>query len=402
MVLPLHGIKIIDLSEEIAGPYCSMQLADFGANVIKVEPLNGDWARNLGIKINGESALFLALNRNKKSIAVDIESTRGKQIIHRLTAEADVFLESFRPGRAEKLGVGYKWLSKIKPDLVYCSISAFGSSGPYKDRAASELEIQGMAGYQWYMGEPGEEPVRVGADVASVASGQSAFVGILATLYHKKKTGIGQKVETSMMDALVFCGSAMYAAHYNPDSWGGFMCTGPYDHPEGGYQTKDDPIVFGNLALHDRGDRAWIEFCQGVGLSELLDDPFFREWGKRMVGIGRDAQEWKPVLERAFEDKSAEELKEIVEKAGGQAGIMKNYEKIFSEPQVKAVEMVREIEHPVSGTIRVTGIPYKLAKTPGEIRTPPPTLGQHTNEILTGLGYSGEEIDSLKRANIIA
>jgi crotonobetainyl-CoA:carnitine CoA-transferase CaiB-like acyl-CoA transferase len=402
MVLPLHGITVIDLSEEIAGPYCSMQLADFGANVIKVEPLSGDWARSLGVKIKGESALFLALNRNKKSIAVDLKSTRGKQIIHRLTADADIFLESFRSGKANKLGLGYKRLSTIKPDLVYCSISEFGSNGPYKDRPASELEIQGIAGYQWYMGEPGEEPVRVGADVASMASSQSALVGILAALYHRKKTGIGQKVETSMLEALVFYGCAMYAAHYNPDTWGGFMCTGPYDHPETGYQTKDSSIVFGNLSLHDRGDRAWIDFCQGVGLSELLDDPFFREWGKRMVGIGRDAQEWKPVLERAFEDKTAEELKAIVEKAGGQAGIIKNYEKIFSEPQVKAVEMVREIKHPVSGNIKVTGIQYKMSNTPGEIRTPPPTLGQHTDEICTGLGYSREEIDSLKRANIVA
>ena len=180
------------------------------------------------------------------------------------------------------------------------------------------------------------------------------------------------------------------------------MCTGPFDHPETGYQTKDKPIVFGNLSLHDRGDRAWIEFCQKVGLEGLLEDPFFFEWGKKMVGIGRDAQEWKPLLESAFEDKTAEEIKEIVETAGGQAGIFKNYEEIFSEPQVHAVEMVREIEHPVAGTIKIMGIPYKLEGTPGEILTAPPTLGQHTDTVLTGLGYSGKEIESLKRARIVA
>ena len=402
MALPLDGTTVIDMSEEISGPYCTMQLGDFGANIIKVEPLTGDWARSLGIKIKGESALFLALNRNKKSIAVDITKAKGKRIVHQLLEKADVFIESFRPGQAEKFGLGYRKLSGINPGLVYCSISAFGHSGPYKNRPASELEIQGIAGYQWYMGEPGEDRVRVGSDVASMAAGQSAFLGTLAALYYRERTGAGQKVETSMMDALVFCGAAMYAAHYNPDSWGGFMCTGPYDHPETGYKTKDKPIVFGNLALRDRGDNAWIEFCQKVGLGGLLEDPFFFEWGKKMVGIGRDAQEWKPLLESAFEDKTAEEIKEIVETAGGQAGIFKNYEEIFSEPQVQAVEMVREIEHPVAGTIKMTGIPYKFEGTPGEIRTAPPTLGQHTDTVLTGLGYSEKEIDSLKRARIVA
>jgi crotonobetainyl-CoA:carnitine CoA-transferase CaiB-like acyl-CoA transferase len=379
-----------------------MQLGDFGADVIKIEPLTGDWARSLGVRIKGESALFLALNRNKKSIAVDITKSKGKRIVHQLLEKADVFIESFRPGQAEKFGLGYGKLSRTNPGLVYCSISAFGHSGPYKNRPASELEIQGIAGYQWYMGEPGEDRVRVGSDVASMAAGQSAFVGTLGALYYREKTGTGQKVETSMMDALVFCGAAMYAAHYNPDVWGGFMCTGPYDHPETGYKTKDKPIVFGNLSLRDRGDKAWIEFCQKVGLGGLLEDPFFFEWGKKMVGIGRDAQEWKPLMESAFEDKTAEEIKEIVETAGGQAGIFKNYEEIFSEPQVQAIEMVREIEHPVAGTIKMTGIPYKLEGTPGEIRTAPLTLGQHTGVILTGLGYSGKEIDSLKRARIVA
>ena len=247
MVLPLQGTKVVDFSEEIAGPYCSMQLGDFGADVIKVEPLGGDWARSLGVKVKGESALFLALNRNKKSLAVDIGDERGKQVIHRLAREADVLLEAFRPGQADELGVGYEDICRINPNLVYCSISAFGSSGPYKDRAASELEIQGISGYQWYLGEPGEAPVRLGADIAAMAAGQCAFVGILAALYYRKKAGIGQKVETSMLEALIMCGCAIYAAHYNPDSWGGFMLTGPFDHPETGYKTKDSPIVFGLL-----------------------------------------------------------------------------------------------------------------------------------------------------------
>jgi crotonobetainyl-CoA:carnitine CoA-transferase CaiB-like acyl-CoA transferase len=400
MVLPLQGIKVVDLSEEIAGPYCSMQLGDFGADVIKVEPPGGDWARCLGVKIQGESALFLALNRNKKSLAVDINCAAGKQIIHQLVRDVDVFLESFRPGQADKLGVGYKKMSRINPNLVYGSISAFGSRGPYKDRAASELEIQAMASYNWYLGEPNEAPVRVGMDAAAVSSGQCVLVGILSALYYRKKSGIGQKVETSMLEALIKYGSANHAVLYNPESSGG-VAAAPFNRPETGYQTKDRPIIFG-LALSQRGEQAWFDFCKGVGLDELLEDPFFRQHGMRMVGTGRDAQEWKPVIERAFEDKSAEELRDIIERAGGQAGIFKTYEDIFTEPQVRAVDMVQEVEHPVAGKIRLTGIPYKLADTPGEIRTPPPTLGQHTDEILTGLGYSREKIAVLRQANVIA
>jgi crotonobetainyl-CoA:carnitine CoA-transferase CaiB-like acyl-CoA transferase len=401
MVLPLQGTRVVDMSEEIAGPYSSMQLGDFGADIIKVEPLGGDWARSLGAKVKGESALFLALNRNKKSLAVDVENDRGKKIVQQLVREADVFLEAFRPGQADELGVGYEDMSRINPGLVYCSISAFGSSGPYRDRAASELEIQGMALYQWHLGEPGGAPVRLGADAASVSAGQSAFAGILAALYYRKKTGIGQKVETSLLSALIKYGCPIYATSYDPESWSG-MLTAPYDHPETGYKTKDRPLFFGNFDLGRRGGEAWINFCKGVGLNELLEDSFFREWGMRMVGMGRDAQEWKPVIEQAFEDKTAEELKEIIETAGGYAGILKTYEDVFNEPQVDAVEMVQEIEHPVAGKIRVTGIPYKLADTPGKIRTPPPTLGQHTDEILTGLGYSREEITALRQAKVVA
>jgi crotonobetainyl-CoA:carnitine CoA-transferase CaiB-like acyl-CoA transferase len=237
-------------------------------------------------------------------------------------------------------------------------------------------------------------------DAAAVSSGQSATLGILSALYYRKKTGIGQKVETSMLGALMRYGSLNHAVHYNPESWGGVVAA-PYSLPETGYQTKDRPIIFG-LALSQKGDQAWFDFCKGVGLEELLEDPFFREHGMRMVGTGRDAQEWKPVIERAFEDKSAEELRAIIEKAGGQAGIFKTYEEIFNEPQVKAVEMVQEIEHPVAGNIKMTGLPFKLSDTPGEIRTPPPMLGQHTEEILTGLKYPQDVIDELRRKRVIA
>jgi CoA:oxalate CoA-transferase len=223
----------------------------------------------------------------------------------------------------------------------------------------------------------------------------------LAALYYRKKTGIGQKVETSLLSALTKYGCAIYATDYDPESWVG-MLTAPYDHAETGYKTKDRQIFFGNFDLSRQEKESWLKFCKGVGLEELLEDPFFRDWGMRMVGVGRDAQEWKPVIEGAFEDKTAKELKEIIETSGGYAGILKTYDEIFNEPQVDVVEMVQEIEHPVAGKIKVTGIPFKLSDTPGKISTPPPTLGQHTDEILTGLGYTREEIAALRQANVVA
>ncbi|MBN1190086.1 MAG: CoA transferase [Dehalococcoidales bacterium] len=399
MVQILEGIKVLDLSEEISGPYCTMMLGDFGADVVKVEPLAGDWARHLGVKVKGESALFMSLNRNKRSIAVDIENNRGKNIIRWLAREADVLVESLQPGRADALGFGYKRMSRINPGLIYCAISAFGSEGPYKDRAASELEIQAMACYPWYLGKWGEAPVRLGMDAAAISSAQCALSGILSALYYRKKSGTGQKVETSMMDALLRYCILNHAVLDDPETWSG-VAEAPFVSPETGYQTKDRPILFG-LALSQNSQQVWIDFCKGVGLEDLLEDPFFREHGMRMVGTGKDAQEWKPVIERAFEDKTAEELVDIIDKVGGQAGIFKSYENIFNEPQVRAVEMVQEMEHPVAGKINLTGIPYKFSDTPGWIRMPPPILGQHTDEILAGAGFSARKIADLKREKVI-
>lgn len=402
MVLPIQGIKVVELCQEIAGPYCSMGLADGGADVIKVEPLNGDWARSLGVTIKGESALFLALNRNKRSIVVDVSQEEGRQIVYKLAKQADVFLESYRPSEAEKLGLGYEDLLQFVPNIIYCSISPLGSSGSYRDRAASELEIQGMAGYLWFVGEPGDAPVRLGADVAAVTAGIFSFMGILAALYYRKKTGVGQKVETSMLGALMAAGMYWLTAHYNPDYWGGWFLTGPFDHAEQGYQTKDKRILFGLPFGGDRARKGWVDFCTKLGLDDFLKDPWFLEHGWRVVGAGRDAQEMKPVFEKAFKDKSAEEMVEILNSIGGRAGIMKTYEEIFAEPQVQAVEMVQEIKHPVAGNIKTTGMPWKLSKTPARIRRAPPTLGQHTDEILLELKYSKQEIRDLREAKIVA
>lgn len=402
MKSPLKDIKVLDLTEEIAGPYCTMQLGDCGADVIKVEPITGDRSRSIGARIKGESALFLALNRNKSSIAVDITSEQGQQIVKLLAQKADILIEDFIPGKAEKLGLGYGRLKSVNPKLVYCSLTPFGSTGPYKDRAASELEMQGIAGYQWFLGEPGEAPVRVGADVAQVTAGIWAFIGIATALLQRVKSGVGQKIEASMMHGLIATGAYFFSAHYNPDQWGGWFVTGPYDHAERGYITKDRPIGFGMPLLADRIEKAWEVFLNKIGLGELLNDPYFREKGMRQVGIGRDAQEMKPLFESALMEMTSEEIKDIVEGVGGYCVIFKNYEQIFSEDQVAADRMVEETDHPVAGKIRTMGFPWKMSKTPAKMRSAPPVLGQHTDEILTDLGYSKKDIMALRDGKIVA
>lgn len=401
-MLPLQGIKVLELAEEISGTYCSMQLADAGADVIKVEPIGGDWARSLGVKIKGESALFLALNRGKKSIAVNLADPKGLEIVHKLAKKSDVLIENTGPGQAETRGFGYDKISQIVPKIIYCSISPYGPKGPYRDLPASELEIQGIAGYQWYIGEMGESPVRLGADLASVTTGIWSFVGIVSALYSRKKTGKGQKIDSSMFLNLITMESYIFTAHYNPDFPGGWHFTGPFDHQETGYRTKDRAVLFGMLLTPDKQQKAWESFCRQVGLEELLEDPYFREKGMRMVGIGRDAQEFKPVIEPAVENKTSAEIRKIIADVEGYCAVFKTYEDIFSEPQVDAVKMVEEIDHPVAGKIKVTGIPWKLLDTPAQIRSAPPTLGQHTNEILGDLGYSVREIGALKESKIVA
>jgi crotonobetainyl-CoA:carnitine CoA-transferase CaiB-like acyl-CoA transferase len=398
----LKGIKVLDLSEEISGPFCSMQLSDGGAEVIKVEPIDGDWTRQLGEKIKGESSLFMSLNRGKKSIALNLHDSKGREIVLKLAKDADVLIESFGPGQAEKLGVGYSQLSPGNPGLVYCAISPFGTVGPYANLSASELEIQGMAGYQWFLGETGGEPVRLGVDIVGTTSGIWSFIGILSALFNRKATGKGQKIDSSQFLNMIMMYSYIITAHHNPDLPGGWHFTGPFDHQENGYKTADRALMFGMPIDAEKAQKGWEEFCRKVGLDELLEDPYFREKGMKMIGIGRDAQEFKPVIEPALENKTAAEIKAIVEGVGGYSAVFKNVEDILGEPQVAAVNMVQELDHPVAGKIKTIGIPWKLKDTALKMQGPPPTLGQHTEEILKAIGYGAKEISALKESKVVA
>ena len=399
---PLEGIRVLELSEELAGPFCGMQLSDAGADVIKIEPLGGDWARSLGIKIKGESALFISVNRGKRSLAVDYTADKGREVVKKLVKEADIVIQSFRPGVARKMGIGYEQVRRLNPKIIFCSITPFGCKGPYAARPASELELQGLAGYLSFVGEPGQEPVRLGADVAAMNSAQFAFVAILTALYHRNKTGVGQKVEVSMLGTLLTLGQHWMAAQYNPDVWDGFFISGPLDQAETGYRTKNGNIIFGDFdARRGQGKKAFAEFANRIGLGELLSDPWWAEHGHNTLGIGRDAQEFRSVYEAVLADKTVEEMVEIVDSVGGHIGIIKHYDELLNEPQVHAVEMIAEMNHPVAGKIRTVAVPFKLNKTPCQIKGPAPTLGQHTVEVMLALGYSKREISAMKREELL-
>jgi crotonobetainyl-CoA:carnitine CoA-transferase CaiB-like acyl-CoA transferase len=379
-----------------------MQLGDAGAEVTKIELLCGDLSRRLGPKISDESSLFMSLNRGKKSIAIDYTKDAGRDLIKKLMEKADVIVENFRPGEAEKIGLDYDQVRNLNPNIIYCSITPFGHKGPYANRSASELELQGIAGYLNYLGEPGGDPVRVGTDIAAMAASQFAFVGILTALYNRERTGIGQKLNVSMLGAVLTTGQHWMAANYNPDVWEGFFLSGQTDNAETGYKTRNGNIIFGLALGMGREKKSFAEFVKKIGLEELLNDPWWVEHGHNTIGIGRDGQELKSIYEAVLSDKTCEEMQDIIHSVGGSIGIIKHYDEMFNEPQVRALEMLVELNHPVAGKMRTVGIPFKLEKTPCRVTCPAPTLGQHTDEIMLSLGLGRKEITKMREAKIVA
>ena len=402
MDLPLQGTKVVDISEQMASPYCKMLLGDAGAEVVKVEPPEGDWSRHVGLFIQGESALFLAPNRNKKSIVIDFRKARGRQLLLELIKGADVFVTSAVPNELEQLELAYEYVEQVNPRIIYAYLPPLGERGPYREMPALELEAQAIASVWYRLGERWKPPIRVGADIASITGGMSAYLGILAALFYRRKHGVGQKVVASPLSALL--AFAWYLpGHSEPDEFLGWLLTCPFDQREIGYQTRDQRIIWG-LSLKSnpkQSEKAWRDFAPKVGLGELLNDPRWLEYGPRSPGIGRDAQEMKPVFESVFAEKSADELESIIAEVGGAGARFNDYEAVYNHPQIKALDMVCEMKHPI-GSVKVLGMPWKLSETLATIRMLPPMLGQHTDEILSSLGYADAEVTRLKESGVVA
>jgi formyl-CoA transferase len=379
----LGGFRVVDLTEGICGPFASMQLADAGAEVIKIERPNGDYARQIGPPfVNGESAVFLSLNRSKKSVVIDYLREDQRPILNRLAASADIFLEDLGPGKADQLGFAYDQLSRRNPGLVYCAISAFGEEGPLKDLPGSELVVQAMAEYTASLGRIGDPPIRVGADVASINTGIFAAQAILAALFHRVRTGQGQRVAVSQFGSLLHLRGIMWHSMTDPDDWYGFHLDHYTNPPDYGYQAADGALYF---ILRRGNTEDWDRLVLELGMEHVLADPRFNDYGRQATSIGRYAPEVKHIWEEAFKKRPREEIINLIKSVGGDAVPVMDYPSLVAHPQVEAMGAIIEVPHPNVGTFKTIRPVARFAGASEPRMTAPPKLGQHTREILSAL-----------------
>ena len=376
---PLDGVKVLDLTRVLAGPYCTMVLKNLGAEIIKVErPVTGDDSRAYGPYVNGESMYFTSINRGKKSITVDMKTEVGKKVITELIKECDVIVENYKPGTMEKLGFGYDEVKKINPEIIYAAMSGFGHTGPYSARPAYDMIVQGMGGVMSITGEPGGKPVRVGTSIGDITAGIFGAIGILAALYEKKGTkDDGQKVDVAMLDCQI---SILENAIAKYSATG--VVPGPLGakHPSiapfEAYKTKDSYII-----LACGNDKLWAKFCKLVGKDEWIEDPRFVSNADRSSHLN----ELSPMMEEIFMTKTTDEWLDELIAAGLPAGPINTVDRIFKDPQVAERHMLIEAEQPNAGKVTVAGNPIKLSSVPAEEEVPSepaPGLGEHTAEIL--------------------
>jgi crotonobetainyl-CoA:carnitine CoA-transferase CaiB-like acyl-CoA transferase len=390
----LGGLRVLDFCSNLSGPFCAMMLGDLGADVIKVErPGAGDEMRGLWPQVAGESASFMTVNRNKRSITVDLKKPEGLEIAQRLAARADILLENWRPGTAKRLGLGYEPLRKLNAGLIYCSLSGFGQTGPYAGRRGFDRVAQGMSGLMSITGEEEGPPLPVPIPVADIGTGMFAVIGVLAALASRARTGSGQAVDVSLFETPI-AWSIYEATEYLvtgivPERLGpGHRNSAPYQ----AFATKDGWINLGG------GTPAfWPPICAVVGCPELVDDPRFRTGALRVT----NRKALAALLGAQFATATTADWLERLEAAGVPAGPILTYDRVLSDPQVLAREMVVEVQHPRAGRTRVLGVPIKLSATPGSIRRPAPILGEHTDEVLREAGYYDRTISEFHGRGVV-
>ncbi len=392
---PLAGVRVLDLTRALAGPYCSLMLGDMGADVLKVEmPKTGDETRGWGPPfINGESGYFLSVNRNKKGMTLNLKDPRGKEILGKLMVRADVVLQNFSPGTLEKLGFPYERMKALNPRIVYCAISGFGQSGPSAGKAAYDQILQGLGGLMSITGPVGGPPIKVGVPIADIVAGMFAAYAVMVALFHRERTGQGQMIDTSLLDgqvALLTFQAQRYFLNGKPPGWGGnyHPLIAPYEL----FKTKDSYI---NVAVGN--DSLWARFCQSLGLEQYVNDPRFKANPDRVAN--RDAL--MAIIEERFSRSTTAEIVALLDGVGVPSGAVHDLAEVFADPQVAHLGLKQVMHHPTADTLYQTGIPYRFSESPGALRLPPPLLGQHTDEVLQGLGFAMEEIGTLRREGVI-
>lgn len=394
---PLSGLTVLDCSQVLVGPFCTMQLGDLGAEVIKVErPGVGDQTRGWHPPRFGEagpSAYFASVNRNKRSVTLDLGSEEGQEIVRTLAADADVLVENFRVGTMEKWGLGYEDLHEINPELIYCSLSGYGEWGPYAEKPAYDLMIQAEGGMMSITGESGREPVRVGVAIADIGAGMYATQSILAALLARElRDAGGQKIDVSLLDAQAAWMSYMATNYFASGEIPGKMGSAhPTIVPYQAFGTRD-----GHVVVAAASEKLWRAFCRAIDRDDLAEDERFATNADRV----ENREELVPVLEAELGELTTEEAVSLLSDHDVPARAVNDMADVFSHPQIEARGMAREVEAP-SGTIEMPGSPMFLSGTPTSIRRHPPELGEHTDEVLREVGYTEGEIEGFRADSVI-
>jgi len=393
---PLAGVKVLELAQIMAGPTCGLMLADLGADVIKVERVpGGDDTRAMNRpSVHGESAAFMAMNRNKRGIAFNLKVPAAQEALKRMVKRADVLTENYRKGTMEKLGLGYETLKTINPALIYCSISGYGRTGPYADKGGYDLIAQGASGLMAITGEAGRAPVKVGSPVCDINAGILAALGVAAAYVHRLKTGEGQLVDTSLFEA------GIQQTYWQAAT---YFATGEAPGPTGSAHILSAPYqafraADGWLTIGGANQPNWERLVRVLGAPEWLEDARFRTNAERMKNL----QALTEVINVKLKARKVEEVIAALEAEGVPCGPINSIADMAADPQALARGMVVELEHPRAGRTRALGLPIKLSATPGGVTRPAPTFGQHTREVLGEFGFSAAEIDALYGLNAVA
>jgi len=393
---PLDGVRVLDLTRVLAGPYCTMFLGDLGAEVVKVEqPGVGDDTRGWGPPFaGGESTYFLCVNRNKKSITLDLKSTEGIQLLKKLAACTDVLIENFRPGNMERLGLGEEVLRAVNPRLIYASLSGFGADGPMREVPGYDLIIQAWGGLMSITGMPDGEPTKVGVAIVDLVAGLMLGKSIAAALFAREKLGVGQKIDTSLLEAEVAClvntGSNYLVEGKVPGRWGNAH---PTIVPYQSFKTADGFLVIGVAS-----EGIWQRFCPAIGKAELADDSRFARNADRVANRGALIA----ILSEMFLSRATDTWLSLLNQAQVPCAPIQTIDKVFASSQVRHRDMLVKIVHPTAGSVRMAGIPVKFSVTPPSVRLPPPLLGEHSGDVLAGwLRLSDKEIAELREKKII-